>query len=109
MSGAAASSNPTAKLQEDKKSEIDSANTSQQQPSQPNTLEEDDEFEDFPVEGELYPRIIPSHFVKCASCADISCLEQTGHRRKLKYLEATHICGRRAGMTMMRMKTFRSN
>ena len=52
MSGAAGSSNPTAKLQEDKKPEIDPAKTSQQ-PSQPNLLEEDDEFEDFPVEGEL--------------------------------------------------------
>jgi len=60
MSGAAAGSNPTAKLQEDKKPEIDPAKTSQ--PSQPNTLEEDDEFEDFPVEGELHPRIIPGHF-----------------------------------------------
>ena len=53
MSGAAAGSNPTAKLQEDKKPEIDPAKTSQQ-PSQPNILEEDDEFEDFPVEGELF-------------------------------------------------------
>ena len=53
MSGAAAGSNPTAKLQEDKKPEIDPAKTSQQ-PSQPNTLEEDDEFEDFPVEGEVH-------------------------------------------------------
>jgi hypothetical protein len=55
MSGT--SSNPTAKLQEDKKPEIDPAKTSQQ-PSQPNILEEDDEFEDFPVEGELHPSII---------------------------------------------------
>ena len=67
MSGAAGGSNPTAKLQEDKKPEIDPAKTSQQ-PSQPNTLEEDDEFEDFPVEGELHPRIIPGHFVKCELC-----------------------------------------
>jgi hypothetical protein len=52
MSGAAAGSNPTAKLQDDKKPEVDPAKTSQQ-PSQPNILEEDDEFEDFPVEGEL--------------------------------------------------------
>jgi hypothetical protein len=63
MSGAAAGSNATAKLQEDKKAEIDPAKTSQQ-PSQPNTLEEDDEFEDFPVEGELQPRIIRGHFVQ---------------------------------------------
>jgi hypothetical protein len=105
MSGAAAGSNPTA--QEDKKPEIDQAKTSQQ-PSQPNTLEEDDEFEDFPVEGELHHRIIPVTSSN-VSCADVSHLEQTGHRRKPKYLEATHICGRRAGMTMMRMKTFRSN
>jgi hypothetical protein len=52
MSGAAAGSNPTAKLQEDKKPEADPAKTSQP-PLQPNILEEDDEFEDFPVEGEL--------------------------------------------------------
>jgi len=49
MSGAAAGSNATAKLQEDKKPEIDPAKTSLP-PSQPNILEEDDEFEDFPVE-----------------------------------------------------------
>jgi len=49
MSGAAAGGNSTAKLQEDKRAEVDPAKTSQQ-PSQPNTLEEDDEFEDFPVE-----------------------------------------------------------
>jgi len=48
MSGAAAGSNPTTKLQEDKKPETDPTKTSQ--PPQPNTLEEDDEFEDFPVE-----------------------------------------------------------
>jgi hypothetical protein len=108
MSGAAAGNNPTAKLQEDKKAEIDPATTSQPS-SQPNTLEEDDEFEDFPVEGELRLRIIASHSVKCASGADVSCLEQTGHRRKLKYPEATPIYGRRVGMMMMRMKTFRSN
>lgn len=52
MSGAAAGGNPTAKLQEDRKPEIDPAKTSQPA-SQPNILEEDDEFEDFPVEGEL--------------------------------------------------------
>lgn len=67
MSGAAAGGNTTAKLQEDKKPEIDPAKTSQQ-PSQPNTLEEDDEFEDFPVEGELQPRIVSGHFVKCELC-----------------------------------------
>ena len=53
MSGAAEGSNSTAKLQEDKKPEIDPVKTSQQ-PSQPNILEEDDEFEDFPIEGELF-------------------------------------------------------
>jgi hypothetical protein len=63
MSDAAAGSNPTAKQQEDKKPEIDPAKT-----SQPNTLEEDDEFEDFPVEGELHPRIIPGHFAKRELC-----------------------------------------
>jgi hypothetical protein len=52
MSGATAGGNATAKSQEDKKPEIDPAKTSLP-PSQPNILEEDDEFEDFPVEGEL--------------------------------------------------------
>jgi len=49
MSGAAAGSNSTAKLQEDKQPSVDPAKTSQQ-PQQPGILEEDDEFEDFPVE-----------------------------------------------------------
>lgn len=52
MSGATAGGNATAKLQEDTKPEIDPAKISLP-PSQPNILEEDDEFEDFPVEGEL--------------------------------------------------------
>ena len=50
MSGSAASSAPTTKLQESKEPETDPAKTSQQLP-QPGMLEEDDEFEDFPVEG----------------------------------------------------------
>src|SRR6266480_5621777 len=60
MSGAAAGSNPAAKPQEDKKPEGDPAKTSQQQPLQPSILEEDDEFEDFPVEGES-PQSLCAH------------------------------------------------
>jgi len=49
MSGSTPSSTPTAKLSEDKQPSIDPAKTSQPT-SQANILEEDDEFEDFPVE-----------------------------------------------------------
>jgi len=49
MSGTSASSVPTAKLQESSKAEVDPAKTAEQLP-QPALLEEDDEFEDFPVE-----------------------------------------------------------
>jgi hypothetical protein len=109
MSGAAAGSNHTAKLQEDKKPEADPTKTSQQ-PSQPNILEEDDEFEDFPVEGKPSRswRVL-GRFPHVYGCADISPSEQTGRKKRPKYLEAMHTFGRRAGMTTMRMKTFRSN
>lgn len=34
---------------------------------------------------------------------------QIGQKRRAKYLEETHICGRRAGTTMIRTKTFPSS
>lgn len=49
MSGAAQGPGPTAKLQEDKKPAGEPQK--EQQTQQPALLEEDDEFEDFPVEG----------------------------------------------------------
>ena len=62
MSGAASGNNTTAKLQEhDKQPSVDPVKTSQ--PQQPNILEEDDEFEDFPVEGE--PSLSPSSTLSC--------------------------------------------
>lgn len=49
MSGPSTTSGTTAKLQEDKKTEVDPSKVATQaQP--PALLEEDDEFEDFPVE-----------------------------------------------------------
>jgi hypothetical protein len=51
MSGAAQGSGPAAKLGEDKKAGGEAQK--EQQTQQPALLEEDDEFEDFPVEGVL--------------------------------------------------------
>jgi hypothetical protein len=51
MSGAGQSSVPTAKMGQDKKSEGEPQKEKQNQ--QPALLEEDDEFEDFPIEGVL--------------------------------------------------------
>lgn len=46
------SSAPTAKLEPVKSNEVDPAKTSKPVEKAPALLEEDDEFEDFPVEGE---------------------------------------------------------
>lgn len=49
MSGAAQGSGPTSKPGDEKKNQAEPAKD--QEPQQPALLEEDDEFEDFPVEG----------------------------------------------------------
>lgn len=51
MSSGGSSSAPTAKLQPTKSSEPDPAQASKPVEKAPALLEEDDEFEDFPVEG----------------------------------------------------------
>jgi hypothetical protein len=55
MSGTAQGSSATTKLGEDKKAEGEKQK--EQQAQQPALLEEDDEFEDFPVEGKV---LLPS-------------------------------------------------
>lgn len=51
MSEGGASAAPTAKLQPTKSTEADPAKASKPVEKTPALLEEDDEFEDFPVEG----------------------------------------------------------
>jgi hypothetical protein len=64
-------------------------------------LEEDDEFEDFPVEGML---------CVWSKRMDIMLTSlQTGLRRRHRSPTATHIFGKRAGMTMTQTTTLRSN
>lgn len=56
MSGAAQGSGSTSKLVDDKKTQGEPQKD--QQAQQPALLEEDDEFEDFPVEGVFgYPKV----------------------------------------------------
>ena len=96
MSGAAAGSSATAKMQETKP---ESEPPKDQKPQQPTILEEDDEFEDFPVEG-------MKHFGGGEDCLLI---HQIGHKRKLKCLGVIHIYGKRAGTTMMILKSSPNN
>lgn len=70
-------------------------------------LEEDDEFEDFPVESESFRgRSQHLSYMAAELVLTLSCL-QTGHKKRLKYQEIIRICGRRAGMTMILVKTSR--
>lgn len=48
------SATPTSKLQEPKKTEGDASAQSKPTGQAPALLEEDDEFEDFPVEGKMH-------------------------------------------------------
>lgn len=101
-----------------------------QQPQQQNppVLEEDDEFEDFPVEGRQYlpfyregsrppavhrrqpPTQLPS-YSKTQTLTQHH--PQTGTKKKPKkppeQQMTTHTCGRRAGMTMMPPRISRNN
>jgi hypothetical protein len=101
MSGAAQGSAATVKLEEDKKAGGEPQK--EQQPQQPALLEDDDEFEDFPVEG-----VSPLQRLAVRAPANQHA-SQTGRKRRAKCLAEMHICGRRAGTTMIKMKTFPSS
>jgi hypothetical protein len=101
MSGAAQGSQNTTKAVVS-----DSKDTSQPlQPQKPGAqLEEDDEFEDFPVEGTRTRRSRASFRNLEANNAR----KQTGPRkRKSARRPPRRICGRRAGTTTTRATTFR--
>lgn len=71
------------------------------------SLEEDDEFEDFPVEGRCQ---LGLPFVAAAEAIFADCLRltrQIGLKRIQRYREAMVTCGKRVGTTMILMKTFR--
>jgi hypothetical protein len=112
MSGAAQGSASTTKAVTS-----DSKDTSQPlQPQKPGAqLEEDDEFEDFPVEG-MYHHITSHHIQVKARRLSAHILDQdanmryhqTGPRtRKSDHRLAPRICGRKAGTTMIRATTSR--
>lgn len=97
MSGAATGAAETAKLPE-KKTEGEPQNEPQNQI--PAFLEEDDEFEDFPVEGEL-KSLLARNFVSKNGLTIV----QTGQRRKRLHRREILTYGRRVGMTMTRTKS----
>jgi hypothetical protein len=71
-------------------------------------LEEDDEFEDFPVEGTATPESIHSRIFSRLGALLLTQAEQTGLRRRPKLhraMEPRDTCGRRAGMTMTQATT----
>lgn len=70
-------------------------------------LEEDDEFEDFPVEGEFAPEGGYRYYMEGLVLMSFSL--QTGHKKRLRFQEITRTYGRRAGMMMIPVKTFRRN
>lgn len=70
-----------------------------EQPAQdkkPAPLEEDDEFEDFPVEGRIIPLLRTNIFYRYILLTKI----QIGPRRKPRFPTETRTFGRRAGMMM---------
>ena len=95
MSAAAEGSGPTAKaIISDESSST--ALKDQQKPAV--ALEEDDEFEDFPVEGWIAPiSMLPNFIIRYS---------QIGRRKTQKCLEnRIRTYGRKAGTTMIRART----
>jgi hypothetical protein len=97
MSGAAQANTSTAKATTSDHKNDSQTPAPQKQAAQ---LEEDDEFEDFPVEGVLsLPMLLPGHGAN-------DCDKQIGLQRRSSLHPAPeqepHICGRRAGMMMTR-------
>lgn len=84
----------------------DSTNSStmkdQQKPAA--ALEEDDEFEDFPIDGN---RNCPP--VRVMLIGNLQIGRQKKARSHLELRAAQRIFGRRAGTTMIRARTFQSN
>ncbi len=101
MSGTTQGSGAIAKLGEDKKAEGEPPK--EQNTQQPALLEEDDEFEDFPVEG---MSLVLRLEIYTLLNQDVS---QIGPKRKAKYQAEMHICGRRVGTTMIKPKSFQSS
>ena len=96
---------PTAKMQPTQKTEADAGQVSKTSSNQPPAmLEEDDEFEDFPVEGRKSHRREESRAVR-----ETSNFDQTGHKKTPRCQVAMHTFGRKAGMTMTRMRISVSN
>jgi hypothetical protein len=88
-----------AKMQPTQKNETDAAQTSKTASNQPPAmLEEDDEFEDFPVEGLDTLRQRSGHSRYADSGAQI------GHKKTPKYMVDQRTYGRKAGTTTTRMK-----
>jgi hypothetical protein len=69
-----------------------------------NKLEEDDEFEDFPVEGDL-----PSDSVDGPTGMALIILYQIGPKKKPKFQVETITCGRKAGMMTIPLMISHSN
>ncbi len=68
-------------------------------------LEEDDEFEDFPIDGEYQ--------YLCSQRMLLTCSSQIGRRKRAKSRlgarAAQRIYGKRVGMMMIRVRIFQSN
>lgn len=87
-----------------------SASTPVQDTKATAALEEDDEFEDFPVEGMLL--LISAFAVICWQTEQLPVTtanngKQTGRKKRQRYQETIHIFGRRAGMMMTQARTSR--
>lgn len=99
MSAAAEGSSSTTKLIT---SDESSSTTLKDQQKPATALEEDDEFEDFPIEGPFHHReVLVDRVLKT---------RQIGRKKMQRCLESkTHICGRRVGTTMTRARTSRNS
>lgn len=99
------SSAPTAKLEPTKTKEADPAQASKPVKQAPALLEEDDEFEDFPVEGKNPQFDSRSRQAKDGNTCTNAGLSQIGHKKMQQFQVELPTCGRRVGMTMMRTTT----
>lgn len=102
---------PTAKLQTG--STDGGASTAAAHSVDPAMLEEDDEFEDFPVDGKrnaLVDILIPLASVLTKHQLSANFLSiQIGPARKPRCLAIALTCGKRAGMTMTPVRSFRNS
>lgn len=100
------SSVPTAKLEPTKTNEADPAQASKPAKQAPALLEEDDEFEDFPVEGEppTSPALNRDTNNHGESTRTLTAVQIGVKRMQLSRVER-RTCGKRVGMTTMRTMT----